>query len=67
MSRISLDILSNNTGSCSARSTITTFTKIGSICGQNKYSIMEFEGLSMDIHDAAHELGLTLSGCFSIF
>jgi hypothetical protein len=38
------------------RSDVIGVSGIGGICGTNKYSILEYEGLN-SIHYAAHELG----------
>ena len=52
-----MDIWDSNSASDPfIRSGVIGTSYIGGICGRNKYSILEYEGLN-SIHNAAHELG----------
>lgn len=39
------------------KSSIVSYSSIGRTCTSNKYSISEFNGLSVDIQYSSHELG----------
>ncbi len=52
-----MDIWDSNVASNpSSRSGVVGLSYIGEICGTNKYSILEYQGLN-SIQNAAHELG----------
>ncbi len=53
-----MDIWDSNVASNpSSRSGVDGTSYIGEICGTNKYSILEYQGLMNSIQNAAHELG----------
>ena len=55
----SLDIWSNSASSSPEfRSGTTAFSGIGDLCGSNPYTIMEFQGLSFSISNAARAIGV---------
>lgn len=56
-----LDIWSNSASSSPEfRSRTTAFSGIGDLCGSNPYTIMEFQGLSFSISNAARAIGVFL-------